>query len=295
MQSVRLPVLSIGWYARQDSNCDLPLRRRCGPVPDLGPHSVLGQISVRILNSSGPLPVVIEFDTGQRDEPNAGVTRVGLPRVGVVQVDPIRDILERITPTGPVKPETGQALGHVCCPIDYVSSGRRDALVHAGNVRVAAGCGTLSVRYALQCIDGKLCLVEPKTKRSRRTLPLPASVAALRAHRDRQAFEQGKAGASWAETGLVFTTAKGTAIDARNAVRHFKAVLDQAGLPNVGWHDMRHTAASLPLAQGVGPRTVMEVLGHSQISLTMDTYSHVMPELIRQAADLMDRLLTASG
>ena len=59
------------------------------------------------------------------------------------------------------------------------------------------------------------------------------------------------------------------------------------------WHDLRHTCASLLLTQGVGPRMIMEILGHSQIALAMNTYSHVMPELGREAADLMDRLLTA--
>ena len=61
------------------------------------------------------------------------------------------------------------------------------------------------------------------------------------------------------------------------------------------WHDLRHTCASLLLAQGVGPRTIMEILGHSQIALTMNTYSHVMPELGREAAGLMDRLLSAEA
>ena len=69
----------------------------------------------------------------------------------------------------------------------------------------------------------------------------------------------------------------------------------RAGLPDMRWHDFPHTCASLLLAQGVSPRTVMKVLGHSQISLTMNTYSHVVPELKREAADRMERLLTGSG
>ena len=82
---------------------------------------------------------------------------------------------------------------------------------------------------------------------------------------------------------------------ARNVVRHFKAALDRAGLLDMRWHDLRHTCASLLLAQGVGPRTVMEVLGHSQIGLTMNTYAHVVPELKREAADRMERLLSTGG
>ena len=155
--------------------------------------------------------------------------------------------------------------------------------------------GTLSVRVALR-IAGGLRLVEPKSAESRRTVVMPASVAVvLRAHRDRQAFEQAAAGPRWVDSGLVFTTPKGTPIDARNVVRHFKTVLAAAGLPDMRWHHLRHTCASLLLAQGVPARTVMEVLGHSQMSLTMNTYAHVMPEMKRDAAAAMDRLLTANG
>ena len=71
----------------------------------------------------------------------------------------------------------------------------------------------------------------------------------------------------------------------------FKSLLKDAGLPRVRLHDLRHTAALLLLTQGVSPRVVMETLGHSQISLTMNTYTHVVPELQRDAADRMDSAL----
>ena len=74
--------------------------------------------------------------------------------------------------------------------------------------------------------------------------------------------------------------------------RVFKAVLVAANLPPVRVHDLRHTAASLLLAQGVAPRTIMEILGHSQISLTMDTYAHIMPTLQQDAAQQMNAILT---
>jgi integrase len=91
--------------------------------------------------------------------------------------------------------------------------------------------------------------------------------------------------------GLVFPSTIGTPLDARNVVRQFQKLLHKAGLPHMRFHDLRHTCASLLLAQGVHPRVVMETLGHSQISLTMDTYSHVIPSLQREAADRMDALL----
>ena len=91
----------------------------------------------------------------------------------------------------------------------------------------------------------------------------------------------------------MFPTTIGTPMDTRNLTRHFVKALKKAGLPTKRFHDLRHTCASLLLAQGVHPRVVMETLGHSQISLTMDTYSHVLPALQREAADQMDALLEA--
>jgi integrase len=152
---------------------------------------------------------------------------------------------------------------------------------------------TLKVRYALQRIDGKPQLVEPKTHKSRRTIFMPqVTVNALRAHRVRQLEERLVAGTRWKESGLVFTSSIGTSLDPRNAFRLFQEALQRAGLPHIRFHDLRHTCASLLLAQGVHPRVVMETLGHSQISLTMDTYSHVIPALQRDAADRMDALLS---
>src|SRR5262249_40590509 len=138
--------------------------------------------------------------------------------------------------------------------------------------------GSLTVRAALQRINGKLQLVEPKTKRSRRTIPLPqVAVNALRAHRVRQLEERLLAGDRWRDWGLVFCTPKGTPHDARNVTRRFQKLLGQTELPHQRFHDLRHTCATLLLVQGVPARVVMEILGHSQISLTLDTYSHVVP------------------
>ncbi|TVR70917.1 MAG: hypothetical protein EA415_12205 [Sphaerobacteraceae bacterium] len=101
------------------------------------------------------------------------------------------------------------------------------------------------------------------------------------------------AGEQWQDHGLVFTTTKGTPIDARNVTRWFHQLLDRNDLPQIRFHDLRHTAATLLLAQGLSPRVIMETLGHSQISLTMNTYAHVMPAMQREAADQMHEMLTA--
>ena len=122
---------------------------------------------------------------------------------------------------------------------------------------------------------------------------MPALVVkTLKAHRVGQLEERLAAGTLWVELGFVFTTSIGTPLDARNVIRAFSGVVTTANLPALRFHDLRHTAASLLLAQGVSPRTIMETLGHSQISLTMDTYAHIMPTLQQDAAQQMNAILT---
>ena len=151
----------------------------------------------------------------------------------------------------------------------------------------------LTVRYQLQRIDSKLCLVEPKTARSARTLMLPAvAVSALAAHKMRQDTERQVAGARWVETGMVFTTTIGTMLDQRNLLKAFYKILATSELPRVRFHDLRHSAATLLLAQGVHPRVVMDLLGHSPIAVTLDTYSHVIPDMQRESATQMDAVLS---
>jgi len=153
--------------------------------------------------------------------------------------------------------------------------------------------GTVSVRKQLQRIDGKLQLVELKTERSRRTISLPTvSVDKLRHHRVQQLEERLTAGSAWQENDLVFSTTIGTPIDARNLNRWFHEHRERAGIRQIRFHDLRHTCATLLLVQGIHPRVVMEILGHSQISLTLGTYSHVIPALQAEAAEKMDELLS---
>jgi integrase len=154
--------------------------------------------------------------------------------------------------------------------------------------------GTLAVRNSLQRINGVFRLVEPKTRRSRRTVHLPAVVVAqLHAHRARQLEERVRAAQLWEDHGLVFATDLGRPLHASSVTIRFQRVLERAGLRRQRFHDLRHACASLLLAQGVSPRVVMEVLGHSQVTLTLNTYSHVIPTLGREAADRMDEVLTA--
>jgi integrase len=155
---------------------------------------------------------------------------------------------------------------------------------------------TLTVRNALQRVNGQLTLVEPKSVTSRRVVALPRVVLdALHAHRTRQREDRLLAGSRWHDDprGFVFTTTVGTPMDGIAVTRRFQALIAGAGLPRQRFHDLRHACASLLLAQGVSPRVVMETLGHSQISLTLNTYSHVIPALGRAAAEQMDAVLAA--
>lgn len=156
--------------------------------------------------------------------------------------------------------------------------------------------GTLAVRSQVQRIKGQgLRLVELKTTSSRRTIELPERVVkALRAHRARQLGERLLAGAQWQERGLVFSTKIGTPLDPRNVQTGFKKVLAEAELRDQRFHDLRHGAATLLLAQGVSARAIMDLLGHSQVGTTLSLYSHVMPELRRDAAHKMDALLAGA-
>jgi len=149
--------------------------------------------------------------------------------------------------------------------------------------------GFVRVRRTLQRHAGAgLVFTEPKTPRSRRVVALPSQLmAALSEHREQQGKEREIAAELWTETGCVFTTSVGGPVDPSNDYRAFRHLLNAAGLRPVRLHDLRHTAASLLLAQNVPARVVMEVLGHSQISLTMNTYTHVAPQLSREAANRM--------
>jgi len=155
---------------------------------------------------------------------------------------------------------------------------------------------TLHVRQQVYRMDGEWQFTEPKTPASRRAISLSgACVEALRERRLAQNKERLRA-KTWADLDLVFCNRLGNPIEKGNLLRRsFAPLLERAGLPHVRFHDLRHSAASMMLAANVNPKVVQERLGHSSISTTMDTYSHVMPSLQADAAEKMDRLLAASS
>ena len=152
--------------------------------------------------------------------------------------------------------------------------------------------GTLQVRYTLQ--QGGV-LGEPKTAKARRQIDLTSlAVEALQRHRILQLKALYEAGENWMETDFVSTNARGNYVDPDNMQhRSFGPLLRRAGIPKIKFHDLRHTAATLLLALDTRPKVVQELLGHSQIAVTMDVYSHVLPTMQREAMDGLDKLLRA--
>jgi integrase len=118
-----------------------------------------------------------------------------------------------------------------------------------------------------------------------------STIAALREHQLRQRAERAAAGARWAETGYVFTTRAGNPFGPDRMTRLFRCLVAESGLPPVTLHGLRHGAATLALAAGTDLKIVQDQLGHSTIVLTADTYTSVLPETARSAAENTAALL----
>jgi integrase len=155
--------------------------------------------------------------------------------------------------------------------------------------------GKLAVRKALQRQRGRgLVFIEPKTARSRRTIILgKRAIAAVQAHRDRQAFGRRSVGSEWQDHDLVFCDGFGKPLDPSYQTATFKKVAEAGGLPLIRFHDMRLTAATMLLSKGVHVKLVSEMLGHTTITLTLDTYSHLIAAMHGDAAAAMDAILSA--
>jgi integrase len=176
-----------------------------------------------------------------------------------------------------------------------VSSGlRQGELLGLSWTDVDLEAGQLTVRRSLaRNADGNFSLSAPKTQRSRRTIALPAvGVDALRRQRQRLEEMRGVAGSAWQDRDdLVFTDVVGRPLMGYNVTRDFSKSLEEAGLPHVRFHDLRHTMATLAIGSGASLRTVSDALGHSSITVTADVYAHVTPEMKREVAVAIGRAL----
>ena len=151
---------------------------------------------------------------------------------------------------------------------------------------------TLRVRGSLARLDGVLVVSDTKSAKSRRTVPLSdPALAVLRRVRERTAVERRRAEDLWVETGFVFVTDLGEPCDPRNALRALTVAARAAGLPRVGLHTLRHSAASVMLSHGVPIAVVSQVLGHSGISITVDVYGHVAPDVSHEALAVLGAAL----
>jgi integrase len=171
---------------------------------------------------------------------------------------------------------------------------RRGELLGLKWTAVNLEAATLRVARQLQRMrDGSgLKFVAPKGGKGR-TIRLPArAVEVLKAHRARQAEQKLKFGPLYRDDGLVFATEVGTPLEPSNIDRRsFKSLLKKAGLPDIRFHDLRHTCATVLLSEGVNPKFVQELLGHADIKLTLGTYSHFLPSMGDQTAAAMESAL----
>jgi integrase len=151
--------------------------------------------------------------------------------------------------------------------------------------------GTIQVRRTLSEARAGRIFEAPKSGKGRQIRLTAKATEALKKHRKRQLEERMERAGLWQEQGLVFPSSVGTPLGARNLQRHFKALLRRAGLPEIRFHDLRHTCATLLLRQGVHAKYVQELLGHRDISLTLNVYSHVLPDMGDAAAGVMDAAL----
>jgi integrase len=153
--------------------------------------------------------------------------------------------------------------------------------------------GLMLIHRSVVQIGGRIVEGAPKTKRSKRVVPLDRdTIAALRAHRRRQAEEQLAAGEAWVnQTGRVFTRGDGALMSPEAVSRNFRTLSAAAGVPVIRFHDLRHTSASLALAGGVPMRVVSDRLGHSTIAITSDLYTKVYDDVAKEAAERIASML----
>jgi integrase len=160
------------------------------------------------------------------------------------------------------------------------------------DVDFSGATATIQVRRTLSETRTGHKFEKPKNGKGRSVKLSQKATEALKSHRTRQNEERLRMGSLWQDNGLVFPTTTGTTMRCTNLLgRHFKPLLKRAGLPAIRLHDLRHTCATILLKAGKHPKYVQELLGHASISITLDTYSHVIEGMDGGLADAMDEAL----
>ena len=153
--------------------------------------------------------------------------------------------------------------------------------------------GTLRVKCTKSQARTGPIFTTPKNGKGRSIKLTRRAVEALKFHRAAQNGERLKAGSFWQDNNLVFPTTTGKPLDFRNlATASFKPLLEKAKLPNIRFHNLRHTCATLLLSRGHHPKLVQELLGHTSVAMTLDRYSHVLPGMEEQTATAMEAALS---
>ena len=152
--------------------------------------------------------------------------------------------------------------------------------------------GQVHVKRSLHHLkDGSYVFTQPKSARSRRTIDLsPSTISTIKEHHEKQKLERIMLGVPLTDDDLVFSHFDGKPLRPNTITRAWTMLAARAGVKVIRFHDARHTHASLMLKQGIHPKIVQERLGHASISMTLDTYSHVMPGLQQAAAESFDKL-----
>ncbi len=216
--------------------------------------------------------------------PAAAIRRPGVARTEAVHVD-----------AGDVTKLLAAAQGsryHSALVLIAATGMRRGEALALRWEHVDLEAGVLHVRGTLSRVNGRLLVTEPKTARSRRTVPVsPAVVALLRRHRTAQLQERLRAGNQWTDCGHVITTEAGSAVDPRNLLRTITLAAKAAQIEHVGVHTLRHSAAVAWLEAGVHIKAVSDLLGHSSIAITGDVYGHTSDDTARSAVDGLSSVL----
>jgi integrase len=220
-----------------------------------------------------------------------------------------RNVASLVTPPRVVQPEmrvldpaearhlcavAAEDADHGVLPILAVTTGMRQGEMLALRWRdVDLERGSLAVTGTLQRVRGVgLVRGEPKTARSRRQVRLtPTAIAALKRQQGTQAAARLVARDRWGNGDWVFAGRAGTPLNADKVRVDWHCLCQQAGLPRMKFHDLRHTAATLLLGQGVHPKVVADLLGHATVAMTLDRYSHVAMAMHQEAADAMEAVL----
>lgn len=155
---------------------------------------------------------------------------------------------------------------------------------------------TLTVNGNLQYIDKQWQIVKPKTIKSNSKIPIPSNlIQLLKAYKARQELQKRIMGEKWQDNDLVFTRNDGTPVPEPTFSKHFKVLLKRKGLEKITPHELRHSCATILFAQGVDPKLIQTILRHANISITLDTYTHLLPGATASALAGMNSILETGG